>query len=365
MKLYKKDSKGKIRLLDIHTKGADLIQISGLVDGKHVENKTTCKGKNIGKSNETSPQEQAVSEMESKIAKKLREGYFKTKEEAEASDIKLPMLAHDYKKHKDKLVFLDDKGDRNPVYVQPKFDGMRCFAICSKGVVKLISRDNVLIDTVPHINTSILLHVYREGSTFDGELYCHGENFQTNMSMIRNGDKNIKFFVYDFPMEEEYTVRKLMLDATFKNKEPQFVEHAYTELVRSMQDVKDFHAKALADGFEGTIIRQGREPYVYNKRTTQLLKYKDFKDIACKIIHIGPADRRPEWGRPVVEWTAPNGEVVRFACNPKMTHEQKEDLLKNKDKYIGKTAEVRYFEEYESGVPRFPVMVGIRNDKSK
>ena len=46
-----------------------------------------------------------------------------------------------------------------------------------------------------------------------------------------------------------------------------------------------------------------------------------------------------------------------------MSHQEKEEMLSNKDEYIGKTAEIRYFEESEDGIPRFPVMVGIRLDK--
>ena len=58
--LYKKDSKNKLRVLQIFTKGAELIQRSGLENGALVEVKKTCKGKNIGKKNETSPNEQAI-----------------------------------------------------------------------------------------------------------------------------------------------------------------------------------------------------------------------------------------------------------------------------------------------------------------
>jgi len=38
-------------------------------------------------------------------------------------------------------------------------------------------------------------------------------------------------------------------------------------------------------------------------------------------------------------------------------------LLENKDKYIGKKCEVRFFEYSEYGVPRHPVMHGFRDDK--
>jgi hypothetical protein len=45
-----------------------------------------------------------------------------------------------------------------------------------------------------------------------------------------------------------------------------------------------------------------------------------------------------------------------------MSHEDRKELLKNKQNYIGKTAEVRFFEWTDEGNPRFPIMVGIRLD---
>ena len=47
----------------------------------------------------------------------------------------------------------------------------------------------------------------------------------------------------------------------------------------------------------------------------------------------------------------------------KYSHEEREDFLTNKKKYIGKPAEIRFFEYTDAGIPRFPVMVGIRLDK--
>jgi len=53
MKVYKLDSKGKVRVLEVTTNEGNLIQTSGLLDGKKVEHTKLCKPKNIGKVNET------------------------------------------------------------------------------------------------------------------------------------------------------------------------------------------------------------------------------------------------------------------------------------------------------------------------
>ena len=51
-----------------------------------------------------------------------------------------------------------------------------------------------------------------------------------------------------------------------------------------------------------------------------------------------------------------------FGCGMKFSHEAREEILANKEQYIGMMAEVRFFEYTDDGLPRFPVCVGFRND---
>ena len=139
--LYKRDSRGKIRIWQIYTQGALLIQESGLEDGKLVKHQKFCTPKNIGKSNGTDCNQQALLEMDSLIKQKLDEGYFETKELAESEKVILPMLAKSYDDEKHKIDWSKN------VFIQPKLDGMRCLAHCkSNGDVELVSRDGKIID---------------------------------------------------------------------------------------------------------------------------------------------------------------------------------------------------------------------------
>ena len=116
--IYKKDSKGRIRSLDIYTIEGTLYQKSGLLDGKKVEHTKECTPKNVGKSNETTPGSQAILESGALRTKKLREGYFDTIEEAKSNVVMLPMLAKDYFKEKHKLI-------GKAIALQPKLDGYK------------------------------------------------------------------------------------------------------------------------------------------------------------------------------------------------------------------------------------------------
>lgn len=365
--LYKKDSKEKIRVWKAYSDGPSIVQVSGLLDGKLVENRKDAKAKNIGRANETTPETQAKSEVESLILQKLDEGYFLTVSEAYSSSVMLPMLAKDYKKESHKINW------KGGVYVQQKFDGMRCLAIIEKdGSVKLMSRKGKEIDTVPHIikdlsNNISKVHQDYAPLVLDGELYAHGESFQEQMRLIKKtgpDTEKIKFNVYDIlangaPLS--FRSRHNMLNEGFSDKAFSHVVLAKTVIVYSENEMKDWHKEFLSEGFEGTMIRHGNSPYEVDKRSSSLLKYKDFIDLAIPIKDIIPSDARPDQGFPVFHW--PGAKDDELKAGVKMSHTERIDMLTNKDQYIGKIAELRFFEYSENGVPRFPVMVGIRLDK--
>jgi len=64
VELYKKDSKGKIRATIFSTDKQYLHMHSGLLNGKLKETILECTPKNIGKSNETTAEQQAELELQ-------------------------------------------------------------------------------------------------------------------------------------------------------------------------------------------------------------------------------------------------------------------------------------------------------------
>ncbi len=350
--LYKKDSKGKERIWRIWTEGAELIQEAGLLKGKLVRNSKFCTGKNIGKSNETTPAEQALLELESTWKSKKDEGYFETLAEVNTIEVILPMLAKSYGDEKSKIDWT------NPVYIQPKLDGMRCLAHITNGEVALISRDGKSITTMGHIEKD--LSTIEEDIILDGELYAHGFNFQENMRLIKkyrvDETENIKFHIYDCISKDKFYSRITQaINHASKLKTCQIVD---TILISSEKEMIKWHSININDGYEGSIIRHGNEGYKVNGRSSNLLKYKDFQDIDAKIIDVISAPQRPEQGVPVLEY---KGKT--FQAGMKFSHEERAEWLKNKKNYIGKIANIRFFEYSEDGIPRFPVCIGIHEDR--
>ena len=96
-KLYKIDSLGKLREWTMVIDGDSFHAEKGLVGGKIVCDKpTTAIGKNEGKVNETTNEEQALLEAQARWDKKLKEGYARTPKEAETMSYYEPMLAQKF-----------------------------------------------------------------------------------------------------------------------------------------------------------------------------------------------------------------------------------------------------------------------------
>jgi DNA ligase-1 len=350
-RIYKKDSSGKIRYLSISTEGNMVVQESGVVGtNSPVYNRSTCEAKNIGKANSTTPAEQAILEANSKLTEKMRLGYFNSIEEAQqkgGKDFLLPMLAKDYKKEFKKVTY--------PCYVQPKLDGMRSLGSVDDG---FMSRTGKAIDTLGHINLSDIGE-----DILDGELYAHGISFQENMKLIKKyrpgQTEQVKYHVYDIVMDAPFAERHFKLVGLITALGNLNIQIVPTYLVHSEAEIKEFHSHFILQGYEGTMIRHSDESYTVNKRSSQLLKYKDFLDEVYTVNEVWPSESRPEQG--VVECVTSKG--VTFTCGMKFSHAEREEILTNKENYIGKKAEIRFFEYTDSGLPRFPVCVGFREDK--
>lgn len=354
--LFKKDTTGKTRFISIEAVGDEIVQHSGVHGSeKFVTHTKNATPKNVGRANETTAEQQAILEVESFIKDKLTQGYFLTIAETESLVI-LPMLAKDFAKEKHKIRWGKDR-----VVIQPKLDGMRCLAFVSAdGTVKLMSRQGKIIENMFHIEKE--LSTLGVDIILDGELYVHGEGFQTNMSYVKKYypglSEKIVFNVYDVVDFTHPYLERILLYPDILFKSITFL--GFIE-INSEDDIKNHFANFIESGYEGAMIKLSKSGYKSNGRSSELLKYKHFIDIQLPIKDIIASSQRPDWGQPIYEWEGATDGILKSGT--KMTHEQRKDLLINKDQYIGKIAEIRFFEYSDEGVPRFPVTVGIRLDK--
>ena len=116
--LYKRTTVGKIQEWRVEVDGNKFRTISGQQNGKQVTSEwTVCAGKNIGKANETSPEDQAAKEALAKWTKKTEKHYSVDIGAIDTDKFRKVMLA---KKWDDYPELARD------AYSQPKLDGIRC-----------------------------------------------------------------------------------------------------------------------------------------------------------------------------------------------------------------------------------------------
>lgn len=356
--LYKKSNRGleQWTIETVNKSRMSIIKVTwGVLGGKLQEKDTIInEGKNIGKSNETSISAQAELEALSTIEKQKDKGYFDTLEQAQKTRKIRPMLAKVYGDHKHKVKF--------PGFIQPKLDGTRCLTNLS--TLKMVSRKGKLVETMSHIKEE-LEHISRKypNLILDGELYKHGEGFQTLISAIKRDEANekskeIEYHIYDcFSLKENFNFNKRIgflhdIKTIIPNRKSiQIVE---TWICNNEEEIFSFHEKFLQQGYEGSIIRNNTS-YEIDKRTHNLLKLKEFKDDEFKIIGFSE-DKN---GHVVFELVTLGGEV--FKAKPEGTDEERKQMLKNAPNLIGEMATVKYFEMSDKEVPRFPTIKSIRN----
>lgn len=361
MKLYKLDSKNKIRVLDIFAEKDKLVCESGILGGNLVRHEKVCKIHNLNKSNQTTPEEQTILEIESKVKEKINEGYFENLGDINKTVTILPMLAKDFKKIK------PEKIDWKNAYGQVKFDGQRMMAIKKEGKVTLMSRGGKEILTLDHIKYQLENKLIPDG-IYDGEAYCKElETFQGQMKAIKKvGPETpmIKYHIYDTVLPIPFIERYEHLKGIFSLWPEDYMNLVLvnTEKLENINDLYRFHNISLQDKYEGSMVRISGKPYELDSRSDQLLKFKDFKDIQLPIKDVIPSESRPNQGQFIFEWKGAKGHSMGdniLGCGMRFSHEEREEFLFNKEKYIGETVELRFFEYSEEGVPRFPVAIAL------
>lgn len=363
--LYSKDSKNKIRIWRMERDGNKYRTISGLQDGEHVVSEfTIATEKNIGKANATTDTEQADIEVMAMYTKKLSEGYFKSVSDVDNMKYFEPQLAHKWEDYKDDIDW------KNGVYVSPKMDGVR--AVINKNGA--FSRNGKEFKSIPHLLEE-LKNVFTKipNLILDGEIYTDklSNDFNKIISLakktkpaskdLEDSKKYLEYWVFDCPsfdggFNNRYEKLKELFNKHFKNNK--FIKLCEHKLIKKEEQIESELHDYINLGFEGLMVNTYDGEYL-QKRSKELLKYKLFKDEEFEIVDIieGIGNRSGMFGR--AQLIMENGKL--FESNARGSQEFYTRLLKEKSDLIGKMATVRYQNLTPDGIPRFPVIVGIRD----
>lgn len=387
--LYKLDSKGKLRewtiTVDQYSNYSDMVITAGLCDGKKVVNTVAIsEGKNLGRSNETTPHTQALLEAEAKIELQLRSGYVTDPSEAKqailGSGLPAPMLAQKYHPTGDQAgsKTLDKMKLRGKlIHVQPKYDGNRCLIVCNdatdvamytrKGDLFPVQLDHIIDDVIERLLGIEVSYPF----ILDGELFSSTMSFNETNGLLKrfktiNAPKllEIKYHLYD------------CVSPSFYPERYEIIQFFWTDNIRVVPSypipatddgIKEKLEEFLAEGHEGLMIRRLDTPYEH-KRSWGLVKVKLFEDEEFTLVGLEEDARGGFIGAFVMELPSPvtdrDGNVLTTfkAGVSGLTQEEGAEIWNNPTKYLGRSATVEFFGRSEYSVPRFGKLKSFRDN---
>ena len=346
--LYGVDKTLEVKVWSVWTQGDTVFVEWGKLDGKKQTKTTVCKPKNVGRSNETTPEQQAILEAQSKWNKQYDKFYRETIEEAKALLTEGVMLAQDYSK---KPHFLEDR-----FYCSRKYDGLRCKTIFVNGEPEWHSRGGKTYPVPKHLVGQLkTLHEATGVESLDGEGYVHSIKLQKIQSCIKKPNEltpRVTYEIFDIPMLNVGFSDRNCIVESFEEvvADLPHVNIVQQELI-TKGELNDKLYQYLSEGFEGVMLRNTSGLYEFqNKRSNDLLKYKIMEDSEAKVISC-EEDKNGQ-GKFMMEWLSPyNNKVVNFELCMNGSHE--DNTYDKLSKRIGDWVTFKYQDYSEDGVPSF------------
>lgn len=343
------------------------------------------------------PAQQAQFEALATAKKKIRGGYKLVKQIGVTLDLKdsacgsdeapKPMLAANFNDHKHKLkqdaASSDCQVKDNTIFLQRKYDGIRCLGNLKTG--KLYTRGRKPILGLGHIENDvislgkILSEINKDIEWVDGEIFKKGLSFQAISSLTRK-QKNLstdsltlEYHIYDIvDTKNGFEKRHQIIADAFKNyyenwgkaknnnKKSSLVK-VETKVV-NVDNIFSEHKKIVDEGYEGSIVRLNNNVgYELDKRSMTLLKVKDFIQEEYQVVGFN-AEKHEEnetLGSVILKLLDDPKDKRTFSAAPSMTDQEKKEIWDHQKKYLKMKATIKFFEFTDGNVPRFPVLLGF------
>ncbi len=368
--LYSRASTGKVQQWQIVVKDDYFYTIAGQQGGKLTQSKPNfCKPMNVGKSNETTPHDQAELEAFAKFLKKKKEGYTENVKDIDKLTFFEPMLAKKFKEYENKIEY--------PVAIEDKLNGGRGVLRIGEHGLWMYSRKGERFNCVVHIVEPLRpLFAKYPDLVLDGEIYnpVLKNNLGKLMSIVsvnrkfeditpeeyEEAEKMAQVHVYDgfgfdgICKDTIWENRKEAIEKLVAGKKYLFY-HGY-KIAKDRAAVEQARKASRERGDEGIMIKILGAPYEM-KRSKYFLKYKNFEEADFPIL--GFKEGSGNWAGCVknvvckLPKESGNGKT-EFDSNIRGDMETLRDLWNNRDKYVGQTATVEFQELSPYGIPLIP-----------
>lgn len=273
-----------------------------------------------------------------------------------------------------------------PAVVSPKIDGLRCIIINGIPVTRSLK---------PIRNLQIYKTLVDIPFILDGELIAANGNFQQSTTAVMKADAETpwEFHIFDvldpsqsqpMPFMERYRSLKEIFETEVLPDECILLEHT---VVHTRDELEEVHRQHVADGFEGTMVRDPQGTYKFGRSTAKegtLVKLKQFSDAEAKIIGfeelmhndneavtnaLGLTERssHKENKRPAgmlgafILQSIDNPDIT-FKCGTGLTEDQRVHYWSMREQLLGQLLKYKFFDHGIKSAPRHPVFLGFRDE---
>lgn len=249
-----------------------------------------------------------------------------------------------------------------------KHDGVRALLFLKDGEVHTASRGGQDYDIpATYIRQDpYVIQIFKDNPDLilDGEIYRHLWNLQTISGLCRREElveehKELVFHCYDIvdttlPFKIRAQKLGMLNDSRPDNSRIIFVEH---RPVKGLAQIMQMHDEAIANGYEGLVVRDPEKEYKPGARDNRMMKIKLFTDSEFKIIGLVEGLRDED-----MCFLMETEDGTQFKAKPIGDRQQKQWYRDHLNEIIGKMGTVKYFgmTNSEHPVPNLPSFRTVR-----
>ena len=385
--LYKRTRTGAIQYWEIVVTQQEDYGVITKTSGQYGTDKPlenvefVTEGKNQGRSNATTPLEQAKRQAESDWKKKRDDGY----KSLDDLGIEWDDQQEDWKFNGQHYWLLsqvleaalpkyntDSNGNTKPMlakavnwkkvtyncYVQPKYDGCRTLLVFDGSNITFLSRTGKEYTTLNHIKEEALTRL-TEPIILDGEVYSHELTFQEIVAAVkkqRDDTLKLQFRVYDVvndqPQEERLKVIQPM--------QWRYIVSVPTMSCANKEEVESLHLHYVSQGYEGVMIRLANGSYDQGQRSSNLLKVKEFDTNEYPFLEFELGQRGVEDLIAVCSAKSDGVWHETFKAKMQGTVVEKQSLFNNQPAQLSQLT-IKHHGFTNDGLPRFPIGIAFRD----
>lgn len=260
------------------------------------------------------------------------------------------------------------------VYAQPKLDGDRCRVIIKDGEPTLLSSEENIIKSVPHIEYELRTMCLPD-MELDGELYIHGESHQHIHSIVSRTEnlhpdfEAMQLHVFDIVSGAKQNLRLEEVKTIFSTyrADPGPIKRVRTKIISATESsVVEQMQAYYKEGYEGIILRHPTNLYV-RRRSIGIMKFKPRKTDSYLIVGYEQEisiEGIPKQALGALWLQSDSGQRFKVGSGSFLTRENREELWTVRETLSGQIAEVAYQHLTDRRVPRFPVLMNVHSTTS-